>query len=117
MPGKPEFRAAQDRRPCRDYSQLRRATPEVTEWNGTGSKPPMGPHALLVVALFVASNQTAAGGQATSPLQSAPGAPATASNSEAYFLFLQGHMAEGDGDVAGAIDAYKQAITAAPQSA
>lgn len=76
----------------------------------------MGPHALLVVTLFVASNQTAAGGQAT-PVQAAPGAATTPSNSEAYFLFLHGHMLEGDGDVAGAIDSYKQAIAAAPQSA
>ncbi len=77
----------------------------------------MGLHALLVVTLFVASNQTAAGGQARSPVQSAPGATATPSNSDAYFLFLQGHMLEGDGDVAGAIDSYKQAIVAAPEAA
>jgi tetratricopeptide (TPR) repeat protein len=79
----------------------------------------MGPHALLVVILFVGSSQTVAGGpggQASSMGQSAP-ASATPSQSDAYFLFLQGHMLEGNGDVSGAIDAYKLAIVAWPQAA
>jgi tetratricopeptide (TPR) repeat protein len=76
----------------------------------------MGLHALLVVTLLVGSKQTVAGAPASSPGQSAPAA-ANPSQSEAYFLFLEGHRLEATGDVAGAIDAYKQAIVAAPQAA
>jgi tetratricopeptide (TPR) repeat protein len=76
----------------------------------------MGLHALLVVTLLVGSQQTAAGAPGSSPGQSAPAA-ANPSQSEAYFLFLEGRRLEGTGDVAGAIDAYKQAIVAAPQAA
>ena len=86
----------------------------MTEWKVTRSKLPMGPHALLVVTLLVGSQQ--AGAQAPSAGQSAP-LGQTSSQSEAYFLFLQGHRLEGNGDVAGAIDVYKQAIVAAPQAA
>jgi tetratricopeptide (TPR) repeat protein len=85
----------------------------------------MGLHALLVVTLLVGPKQTAPGAQAPSQSQAAPAsspgqaAPqaANASQSEAYFLFLEGHRLESTGDVAGAIDAYKQAIVTAPQAA
>jgi len=76
----------------------------------------MGLHALLVVTLLALSKQTATGAQAPSQSQAAPPA-ANPSRGEAYFLFLEGHRLEGNGDVAGAIEAYKRAIGAAPQAA
>jgi tetratricopeptide (TPR) repeat protein len=94
----------------------------VTEWKATGSKLLMGLHALLVFTWLVGSQQTARGAHAPSQSHAAQ-APSQSqaahapSQSEAYFLFLQGHWLEGNGDVAGAIDAYKQAIVAAPQAA
>jgi tetratricopeptide (TPR) repeat protein len=68
--------------------------------------------ALVVTALLAASPQSR---PATSTPATPPQAPA--SNSDTYFLFLQGHMLEGSGDVAGAIDTYKKAIAASPQAA
>jgi predicted Zn-dependent protease len=71
----------------------------------------MGLHALLAVALLVPPTQTPV------PAPSAPQATEPGKNGDAYFLFLQGHMLEEAGDVAGAIDALQQAIVAMPQSA
>jgi tetratricopeptide (TPR) repeat protein len=68
--------------------------------------------ALVVSAILAASPQ------ATGATSAPPTPPqASASNSDTYFLFLQGHMLESSGDVAGAIDTYKKAIAGAPQSA
>jgi tetratricopeptide (TPR) repeat protein len=54
--------------------------------------------------------------QAAPPVQ-APARPTTAATGEAYFLFLQGRMLEGRGDVAGAIAAYRAAIALVPSAA
>lgn len=50
------------------------------------------------------------------PVQ-APAPPTTAATGEAYFLFLQGRMLEGRGDVSGAIAAYRAAIALVPSAA
>jgi Flp pilus assembly protein TadD len=74
---------------------------------------------LLAAALAYPSADVRVQTPAQPTTTTTPQATATpgSSNSDAYFLFLQGHMLEGSGDVPGAIDAYQKAITAAPQSA
>jgi len=47
----------------------------------------------------------------------APAQATTAATGEAYFLFLQGRMLEGRGDVAGAVAAYRRAIELVPSAA
>lgn len=47
----------------------------------------------------------------------APAQVTTAATGEAYFLFLQGRMLEGRGDVAGAVAAYRRAIELVPSAA
>lgn len=46
-----------------------------------------------------------------------PAAVSTAAVGEAYFLFLQGRMLEGRGDIAGAVAAYRKAIALVPTAA
>ena len=73
---------------------------------------------MIVLASVLSAAPHARAAQATPPQTTAPAqAPASPSNADAYFYFLQGHMLEGSGDVDGAVDAYKKAIEAAPQSA
>lgn len=55
--------------------------------------------------------------QAVPPAQTAPAPPSAAATGEAYFLFIQGRMLEGRGDVAGAIAAYRKAIDLVPRAA
>ena len=76
----------------------------------------MGSHVIVLAAVLIAPPQTTSPPAAPAPQTSAAGSPA-ASEADAYFYFLQGHMLEGSGDVDGAVDAYKKAIAAAPQSA
>ncbi|MGE3341914.1 MAG: tetratricopeptide repeat protein, partial [Vicinamibacterales bacterium] len=59
----------------------------------------------FLVALSVGAGQA----------QQAPAS--TAAVGEAYFLFLQGRMLEGRGDVQGAIAAYRSAIDLMPKAA
>ena len=73
-------------------------------------------HAIVLAAMMAASPQAGAAPSAPPPQTPAP-AQAAGSDADAYFYFLQGHMLEGSGDVDGAVDAYKKAIAAAPNSA
>lgn len=74
----------------------------------------MGLHAVWLVTLLLVPRHALPASQTPAAPAQAQGATTTA---EAYFLFLHAHMLESDGDVPGAIDALKQAISAAPQSA